>query len=81
MTTAERLLKEAMQLSSDEREQLARELLASIEKEPGYNEAWEAEIKRRIEDLESGKSDLVEWDEVKGMLFEGLESGAADQVR
>ena len=78
MTTAERLLQEAMQLSSDERELLAVELFASLKKEPGYDEAWEAEIQRRIDDVDSGKSQLSDWDEVKGKLFEGLEPGASD---
>jgi putative addiction module component (TIGR02574 family) len=63
MTTAESLLKEAMQLSSDERELLAIELFASLEKEPGYDEAWEAEIERRIADLESGRTRPIELDD------------------
>ncbi len=77
MTTAERLLQEAMQLTSDERELLAVELFASLEKEPGYDEAWEAEIRRRIGDVDSGKSQLAEWDDVKARLFDGLEPRAS----
>lgn len=63
MTTAERLLQEAMQLTSDERELLAVELFASLEKEPGYDEAWEAEIQRRIDDVDSGRTRPIELDE------------------
>ena len=63
MTTAERLLQQAMQLSSDERELLAIELFATLEKEPGYDEAWEAEIEQRIDDVDSGRTRPIELDD------------------
>ena len=72
MTTAERLLKEAMQLSSDEREQLAMELLASIEKEPGYDEAWEAEIERRLKEIDDGTVEMIPGEQVMTELRERL---------
>jgi putative addiction module component (TIGR02574 family) len=70
MTTAERLLQEAMQLSSDERELLAIELFASLEKEPGYDEAWEAEIERRIKEIDDGTVELIPWSEVRKLMAE-----------
>ena len=70
MTTAERLLQEAMQLSSDERELLAIELFASLEKEPGYDEAWEAEIERRTKEVDEGTVELIPWSEVRKQMFE-----------
>ena len=72
MTTAERLLKEAMQLSSDEREQLAMELLASIEKEPGYDAAWEAEIERRLKEIDDGTVEMIPGEQVMTELRERL---------
>jgi putative addiction module component (TIGR02574 family) len=72
MTTAERLLQEAMQLSSDERELLAIELFASLEKEPGYDEAWEAEIERRIKEIDDGTVEMIPGEQVMAELQERL---------
>jgi putative addiction module component (TIGR02574 family) len=70
MTTAERLLQEAMQLSSDERELLAIELFATLEKEPGYDEAWETEIERRIKEVDDGTVETIPWSEVRKRMSE-----------
>jgi putative addiction module component (TIGR02574 family) len=72
MTTAERLLQEAMQLSSDERELLAIELFASLEKEPGYDEAWEAEIERRLKEIDDGTVEMIPGEQVMAELQERL---------
>jgi putative addiction module component (TIGR02574 family) len=72
MTTAERLLQEAMQLSSDERELLAIELFASLEKEPGYDDAWEAEIQRRIKEIDDGTVEMIPGEQVMAELQERL---------
>ncbi len=72
MTTAERLLQEAMQLTSDERELLAVELFASLEKEPGYDEAWGAEIERRIKEIDDGTVEMIPGDRVMAELRERL---------
>jgi putative addiction module component (TIGR02574 family) len=72
MTTAERLLQEAMQLTSDERELLAIELFASLEKEPGYDEAWEAEIQRRLKEIDDGTVELIPGETVMAELRERL---------
>ena len=48
MATLEQVRKDAMSLCSEDRELLAVELTYSIEKAPGYEEAWAAEIKRCI---------------------------------
>ncbi len=72
MTTAERLLQEAMQLTSDERELLAVELFASLEKEPGYDEAWGAEIGRRMKEIDDGTVEMIPGDRVMAELRERL---------
>jgi putative addiction module component (TIGR02574 family) len=72
MTTAERLLQQAMQLSSDERELLAIELFATLEKEPGYDEAWEAEIERRIKEIDDGTVEMIPGEHVMAELRERL---------
>ncbi len=70
MTTAERLLQEAMQLTSDERELLAVELFASLDKEPGYDEAWGAEIERRMKEIDDGTVEMIPWSEVRKRMSE-----------
>ena len=74
MTTAERLLQEAIQLPSDERELLAVQLMASIEKEPGYDEAWEAEIERRLKEIDDGTVEMIPGEQAMNELRERLRS-------
>jgi putative addiction module component (TIGR02574 family) len=68
MTTVDRLYEEAMQLPGDQRELLAYRLLDCLEKDPGYDEYWEQELRRRDAEVESGEVELLEWDEVRAML-------------
>ncbi|MBI5948031.1 MAG: addiction module protein [Chloroflexi bacterium] len=71
MTTAEQLFTAAMQLSPEEREALAGRLLGSLDedRDPGYEEAWAAEIERRLKDHDAGDGDWVEWDEALAAMF------------
>ena len=59
MTTLEQVREAAMQLSEEERQALAWELIDSVQKEPGYDEAWAEEIARRLEELDSGRVELI----------------------
>lgn len=56
----------AMTLPERERAKLARDLVASLDgpADIGVSEAWDAEICRRINDIESGKAKLLNADEV-----------------
>ena len=64
---ARKILESAMALSPDERAELARELIASLdgEADPGVEAAWSAEITRRAERVLSGESQGVPWETVK----------------
>ncbi len=53
-TAAEELLAQALKLTPEDREMVAAELIGSLEKDPGYDDAWAAEIKRRIDEADSG---------------------------
>lgn len=55
-----------MELDEDERQLLAIRL--GLEKEPGYDEAWSAEIKRRLDEIDRGEADLVDWEEFRKEL-------------
>ena len=60
-----------MELDEDEREMLAIRLGMSLseQKEPGYDEAWAAEIKKRLEEIDRGEADLVDWEEFEKELM------------
>ena len=71
-TAAEELLAQALKLAPEDREMVAVELAASLEKDPGYDDAWAAEIKRRVEEIDTGAAELVPWEEVRDRLYERL---------
>jgi len=50
---------QALQLSPEERAQLADRLLASLFEDREVEDAWAAEVERRIEEIESGRAALV----------------------
>ena len=71
-TAAEDLLAQALKLAPEDREMVAAELMGSLEKDPGYDDAWAAEIKRRVEEIDNGAAELVPWEEVRDRLYERL---------
>ena len=54
----------ALELSSEERGQLAQRLLSSLPRDPEVEAAWDAEIRRRVAELESGAMDTTPAEEV-----------------
>jgi len=50
---------QALKLTAEERAQLADRLIASLFEDNEVEEAWAAEIERRIEEIESGRDQLV----------------------
>lgn len=73
--TAEELLKKALTLDEKDRASLAGALIESLhgEPEPDVDAAWEAEIKRRIAELEAHAVETVPWSKVRERLFRGFE--------
>lgn len=57
--TSERLAQEALVLPEQERAELAHRILLSLEDatEEGTDEAWEAEIARRVERIRNGTAE------------------------
>lgn len=75
MTTAARNLRNAvLELSDEDRAWLASELLASLDgpPDPDVEAAWAAEIDRRVDEVERGAVELLDWDVVKARLAEKL---------
>jgi putative addiction module component (TIGR02574 family) len=61
------LLKQALTLSDKERAELASSLIDSLDPtvDPDTELAWQNEIARRLEEVESGRVKTVSWDEVR----------------
>ncbi len=73
--TAENLLRKALSLDEKDRASIAGALIESLHGEPetGVEEAWEAEIKRRVADLDARSVETVPWSAVRDRLFRGFE--------
>jgi putative addiction module component (TIGR02574 family) len=65
--SAEAVLDSALKLPSEDRARIAAELIASLDGTPeaGVEAAWDAEVERRIEQVDQGKVQLVDWNAVK----------------
>jgi putative addiction module component (TIGR02574 family) len=77
---AAQLLAEALQLSAEDRDEIAIELQESLEPvdDPAELAAyWEAELKRRIEDSDAGRTKGVPWEEVRRSLMEVVDDESA----
>jgi putative addiction module component (TIGR02574 family) len=72
---AAQLLKTALGLSAAERAELACSLIESLEEsdDESVQAAWDAEIVRRMEDLNSGKIKLVSLAEARRRLSSSLD--------
>jgi hypothetical protein len=72
-STAEDVLKEALQLSESERARVAAELLASLEPdiETRDGDAWIAEVERRAQAAIAGVPGLS-WDETRARVEERI---------
>ena len=75
-TTAKQLYDNALHLPDSERAELAAWLIESLDPEVDreVDEAWDAEIKRRIDELDSGRVTAVPWPEARRMIL-GLSDG------
>ena len=62
-----KLLEQALSLSIEEREALADSLISNLDGkvDEGLRAAWEAEIGRRVAELDSGKAKTMSWAEVR----------------
>jgi len=69
--TARKLFEEAMRLDPEERAALAGLLLESLEPEveEGVEQAWVAEVERRMAELDSGAVQPIAWEELRARLY------------
>jgi putative addiction module component (TIGR02574 family) len=73
----EEILKEALALPAEIRAALADTLLDSLESgvDPGVEEAWRSEIRRRRAELDSNSVAGIPWTEVRSQLISTLRNG------
>ncbi len=73
---AEKLLSEALKLTSTERARIAAELIASVdgEPEPDAEAAWAAEIDRRVQRVQSEGPKGDDWQAVHARIGTRLRS-------
>lgn len=69
-TTMDELLRQALELEPKAREELATLLLESVptDSPEEVEAAWEATIRRRVQELESGGVKTIPWAEVRKKL-------------
>lgn len=63
--TLEKVRSDALRLSEAERADLARTLIASLDgpADPDVESAWDAEILRRVAEIENGTAELIDREE------------------
>lgn len=68
------VLRDATELSEQDRAALAGFLIESLEAEPDpdVEAAWAAEIERRVQEIEAGTAKTVPWEEVRQRLLDRL---------
>ena len=75
----QQVLREALLLPPKARADIAGTLLRSLDarEDPNVEEAWAAEVERRVVEVDSGTVKLVPWDRVRRRLRTGLRIGRA----
>jgi putative addiction module component (TIGR02574 family) len=81
-TTVESLLQQAKSLSDADREELARRLYDTLpplpempvvwDSEEEAEAAWQDELNRRLDEVASGKTDCIPWDQALAEMQEAL---------
>ncbi|MBK6289916.1 MAG: addiction module protein [Gammaproteobacteria bacterium] len=85
-TTLEKLEEQALQLPPEQRGQLIHRLIVSLDGEPeGTPEeiarAWDAEIARRVTDMDAGRTQWIPADEAMSRLREKFAQPASRKRR
>jgi putative addiction module component (TIGR02574 family) len=75
--TLESVTAEALKLTPDERTELIETLIASVEHPTPLHPAWAAEIERRLDDLDAGRTQAVPAEEVFARIEAKLKKAGA----
>jgi putative addiction module component (TIGR02574 family) len=72
---AKEIIEAALKLDPQERELIADALWDSLENgddEASVEKAWDEEVARRAKELDEGRAELVDWDDVKAKIAHRL---------
>ena len=72
------VLEKALTLSAQDRGALIDRLIESLDEGPaeaGVEEAWASEIKRRVDEIRSGKARMIPMEEVRDRISARLQNG------
>jgi putative addiction module component (TIGR02574 family) len=72
---AEEIESAALQLTRPERARLAARLIASLDDEEEIEAAWDAEIERRVREVDSGEVQLIPGEQVMEKMRSRLRRG------
>ena len=77
---ARKLLADALELSDAERAELAAGLIESLDDEADseVTAAWDSEIQRRVQELDSGQVAAIPWAQARRLIMGQNDDGAAD---
>lgn len=73
MPQAKAVLEAALKLDAKERARIAHEIIVSLDDEPadeGVEQAWEEELTRRAEEIDTGTVKLEPWTKVRQELLD-----------
>ena len=67
------ILEQAMKLSPNERAEVAEELISSLDEttDVDVEKAWQEEIQRRIQQIDSGEVKTIPWEVVQRQMRHG----------
>ena len=70
--TIDSIIDQALQQPERERARIAERLISSLEQTTDFDVelAWQKEIGKRLEEIDSGAVECVPWEEVRNKLYE-----------
>ncbi len=68
---ARKIIEQALKMPAKERAEIAQQLLESLDRQVDIDveSAWQAEVERRISELDSGRVSCISWEEVRERLM------------
>lgn len=73
-TTLETVVAEAMKLSPEDRAELIDRLAGTVLPAPALHPAWDAEIARRVADMEAGRTQFLPAEDAMAQLAAHIQS-------
>ena len=69
MTGYESVLRRALELPAEGREQLVALLKESLPFDEEACRAWSVELQRRIREIDEGKAEMMDWEDAEKLIF------------